>query len=186
MNSFKLNSNKIVIKASRKIERNEQIFNCYGPHHLKMSLFQRKQSLIDQYKFKCECEACKKQLDALKSNQTETYCGLRCVKCKSHMVHVEFSQSESQMVRFEQMLTLKCEKCQQTCELKEYAMFFEQMEALVDKLDFTIEAKINTNIKLVGQYLSKFKMYLLVTDNFELDSNSKCNESEAKVNYHYR
>ena len=53
LSTFNENSTIIVVKASKQILPGEEIFNCYGPHYLKMNLLERKQSLLDQYRFDC-------------------------------------------------------------------------------------------------------------------------------------
>lgn len=41
ISSFKPNSRTIVVKAARDIQISDEVFNCYGPHYLKMGLIER-------------------------------------------------------------------------------------------------------------------------------------------------
>lgn len=46
------------IHATRDIEENEEIFNCYGPNYKLMSKMDRKIALKQQYCFDCNCPRC--------------------------------------------------------------------------------------------------------------------------------
>lgn len=56
-NSF--NQDELIIRATRKICKNEEVFNCYGPNYKIMDRHSRKRSLQQQYCFICDCNKCK-------------------------------------------------------------------------------------------------------------------------------
>lgn len=62
----------LTIYASRNIEQNEEVFNCYGPHYKLMNKEERQSALEQQYCFQCECEKCK-------SNDDTVYKFLACI-----------------------------------------------------------------------------------------------------------
>lgn len=52
-----------LIKAAKRIEPGEEIFNCYGIHFSDYNLEERQQMLQSQYRFRCECEVCCEEKD---------------------------------------------------------------------------------------------------------------------------
>ncbi|XP_076624715.1 protein-lysine N-methyltransferase SMYD4 isoform X2 [Colletes latitarsis] len=48
----------IIVRASKHIAINEEIFNCYGPHYRQMSRKERQKILKAQYCFTCKCNPC--------------------------------------------------------------------------------------------------------------------------------
>lgn len=55
--------NGLTVFATRDIERNSEIFNCYGPMATFMRKDERKRILKQQYCFDCECEKCTSPTD---------------------------------------------------------------------------------------------------------------------------
>ncbi|CAG2220442.1 unnamed protein product [Mytilus edulis] len=49
---------KLVVRVIKDVEAGEEIFNCYGPHHKRMSKMERQQALKTQYFFTCQCPSC--------------------------------------------------------------------------------------------------------------------------------
>lgn len=49
----------LTVYASRDIQHNEEVFNCYGPHYKLMDKEERQSALQQQYCFRCECKRCK-------------------------------------------------------------------------------------------------------------------------------
>ncbi|KAK6629825.1 hypothetical protein RUM43_003645 [Polyplax serrata] len=49
---------KIVLCAIKPIKNGEQIFDNYGYHYATHDFQERQEALLEQYYFKCECEAC--------------------------------------------------------------------------------------------------------------------------------
>ena len=87
ISSFKVDSNEIIVKSSKKIlveDCDSQIWNCYGPHYLKMSYPERKDILKEQYHFNCECKFCLVENDnfQLKENNIFNF-GFKCLHCKN-------------------------------------------------------------------------------------------------------
>ncbi|CAM4573990.1 unnamed protein product [Lepidochelys kempii] len=73
------------VRASQPIPRGQEIFHCYGPHRCRMRAAERRQRLLCQYFFECQCQAC---LDELGSDvtgivaTTDIFC---CSSCHASM-----------------------------------------------------------------------------------------------------
>lgn len=151
VSSFKTDSNVIVVKAGREIEKAGEIFNCYGPHHVKMSLSERQQSLWEQYRFKCECTACERQ----KSSTGLT--GLKCLKCKSSI-----TQSDNREIT--------CKACSNTTPLSEYVRLVDnliiQMDYLLSDMHKIPQRDL---VKKTLSLITDFKVYLAVGNQDQLD-----------------
>ena len=48
----------VTAKATRRIPAGDEVFNCYGPHHLRMTVGERREALRQQYHFHCRCMRC--------------------------------------------------------------------------------------------------------------------------------
>lgn len=48
----------LTIYATRRIDENEEIFNCYGPNYKLMDKDERQNALKQQYCFDCKCIKC--------------------------------------------------------------------------------------------------------------------------------
>lgn len=55
----KFNGKTLTVYATRNINRNEEIFNCYGPNYKLMERQDRQMALRQQYCFDCACNKCK-------------------------------------------------------------------------------------------------------------------------------
>lgn len=158
ISSFKEDSSVIVVKASRTIEAFEEIFNCYGPHYLKMSLFDRRQSLFEQYRFKCDCDACENQLKIEDSAQS----GLRCLNCKSDLV------------KSIGRIKVKCDSCGTQTDFRLYLQVFEKLNSELGKI------KSKNGIEKLDLMLEEYRKYLLIDENFEVDGSLKIDENLKK------
>ncbi|CAM5164298.1 unnamed protein product [Eretmochelys imbricata] len=75
----------VTVRASQPIPRGQEIFHCYGPHRCRMRAAERRQQLLCQYFFECQCQAC---LDELGSDvtgivaTTDIFC---CSSCHASM-----------------------------------------------------------------------------------------------------
>ncbi|CAM5104255.1 unnamed protein product [Natator depressus] len=75
----------VTVRASQPIPRGQEIFHCYGPHRCRMRAAERRQRLLCQYFFECQCQAC---LDELGSDvtgivaTTDIFC---CSSCHASM-----------------------------------------------------------------------------------------------------
>lgn len=56
----------LIVRVIKDIQKGDEIFNCYGPHYLRMNKEERKLSLKEQYFFDCACLACQNGPDDLK------------------------------------------------------------------------------------------------------------------------
>lgn len=144
--SFKENSSVIEVKASRNIPKDSEIFNCYGPHYLKMSLYERKQALLEQYRFNCLCIPCSPQIKTNKSN-------LKCFKCKSSITETK-NQTD-----------IQCLKCSSVTPIQQYIEQFEIANFRLNKLG---PEDYNKSVQLVNNY----KILLFINDLNEIDFKS--------------
>ncbi|XP_021368116.1 SET and MYND domain-containing protein 4-like [Mizuhopecten yessoensis] len=71
----------LVVRAVRDVKEGMEIYNCYGPHHKRMSGADRRQILKEQYFFDCQCNAC-----VLDSSQNLVYMVFRCPKCENGLL----------------------------------------------------------------------------------------------------
>lgn len=141
LSSYIDDSSTIVVKAARSIPANNEIYNCYGPHYLKMSLFERQQSLLDQYRFHCDCDPCTSQM----SQVDKTKLALKCEKCQSSETLIKFSEKN---------LLIKCEKCQHSLGYNELNLVFSQIDLdLNNAFDSNFEEKILNLKKRANKYL---------------------------------
>lgn len=140
ISSFEPNTSTIVVKSSRAIEKSAEIYNCYGPHWLKMSLLERKQSLSDQYRFDCQCDACLRQLNA-----TDRHSSLKCVHC-SHGAQLSL-----------QSTGLCCESCHQYVAYGDYTSIFDQLNA-----------RLNRRGESLDELERAYRRYLFIDERLEL------------------
>ncbi|XP_075052794.1 protein-lysine N-methyltransferase SMYD4 isoform X2 [Mixophyes fleayi] len=68
-----------MVKASRPIQKGEEVVHCYGPHKLRMDFEERHKLLKDQYFFVCQCEACTQE----QGSKDKTSCDFCCPKCQA-------------------------------------------------------------------------------------------------------
>ncbi len=81
LTSFQADSRVMVVKSSRQIPAASEISNCYGPHHLRMGVSDRRRALRDQYHFECTCAACLRQA----SQPLLSSPALACLSCHSRL-----------------------------------------------------------------------------------------------------
>ena len=120
--SFKVDSNEIIIKSSKLITLNEneetQIWNCYGPHYLKMSYLERKSVLNEQYHFNCECKYCLIENGKFDLDENNIYnFGFKCMSCEKHLNE------------------LNCKNCNVKSFLNEYKIKLCEIKNLLNKND---------------------------------------------------
>ncbi|XP_077996435.1 protein-lysine N-methyltransferase SMYD4-like [Glandiceps talaboti] len=77
--------NQLTIRATRKINKGQEILHCYGPHVKHMSKDERQRSLREQYFFDCHCTACEidSELGNHYGNKRDAF---MCNKCGSAVV----------------------------------------------------------------------------------------------------
>ncbi|CAL1547399.1 unnamed protein product [Lymnaea stagnalis] len=66
----------LVVKTVMDVNKGEEIYNCYGPHHCRMRREERQEILRSQYHFDCCCPPC---CDGDVSN--ERFGALKCTYC---------------------------------------------------------------------------------------------------------
>ena len=64
INDFR-DGRRIVVRAVKDICGGAEVFNCYGPHASRQRKKERKECLLAQYNFDCECEACSSDVEHL-------------------------------------------------------------------------------------------------------------------------
>lgn len=92
LSSYREDSAVIVVKSGRPIKAGGEIYNCYGPHYLKMNFGDRKRQLLGQYHFLCECDKCVEQAPESHANKhANIYSGstFKCMKCKKYPTRVQ-------------------------------------------------------------------------------------------------
>ncbi|XP_019366830.1 PREDICTED: SET and MYND domain-containing protein 4 isoform X1 [Gavialis gangeticus] len=75
----------VTVRASQPIPRGQEIFHCYGPHRCRMGAAERRQRLLSQYFFVCQCQACQEELGSditCIPSTTDAFC---CPHCQASM-----------------------------------------------------------------------------------------------------
>lgn len=60
VNSYDRESNRMLIRATERIESGQEIFHCYGPAAFEVDYKERQRRLKKRFYFTCECNACVK------------------------------------------------------------------------------------------------------------------------------
>lgn len=176
ISSFKLNSSTIVVKAARLIEKSNEIYNSYGPHYLKMGLIERKQALLDQYRFNCDCDQCNSQLVGMKLSKDSS--SLRCTKCLVDEVTIEIKSCISSF-------SLQCPNCKIEIEYQEYVTIFEKLNYELGQLDLnrsSIEVS-RRNFHELSRMLNFYRRYLMINEKLELVN--KCKRINNNFRFFY-
>ncbi|RNA41449.1 SET and MYND domain-containing 4-like [Brachionus plicatilis] len=162
VSSFKENSDTIVVKASRTIRKSEQIFNSYGPHYIKMTFFQRKQSLSEQYHFDCDCSECLDQSSIFTQSKLT---GLRCFYCTGTKV------LSSGKVSLPNDVLLVCSECGKAMQLANFASRFEFLDSFLDKMDTESMSDECTkmSVKKLEDMVKDYRKYLCINEDLEID-----------------
>ncbi|CAL7948204.1 unnamed protein product [Xylocopa violacea] len=112
----------MVVRASRDILKNEEIFNCYGTHYRQMTTENRQKMLKSQYHFICKCKAC-----TLPNLQyfVERFSAMKCQKCSGALCDIKNS-----------IQCLDCgDKSQiySSVEIEQSKQIFEATQVLIDE-----------------------------------------------------
>uniref|UniRef100_A0A1B6MLQ4 Protein-lysine N-methyltransferase SMYD4 n=1 Tax=Graphocephala atropunctata TaxID=36148 RepID=A0A1B6MLQ4_9HEMI len=67
----------LIVRAGKPIKKGEEVFNCYGPHHTRMSRDERQTTLQKQYFFTCDCSKCSKPVES----EGQQFSALLCSYC---------------------------------------------------------------------------------------------------------
>ena len=168
LSSFKPDSSVILVKSSRFISAGSEVYNCYGPHYLKMPLIDRLNSLNEQYRFKCECESCLSQLDSLINNQKSSI-GLKCFNCKSKSVKMVYEKINTNQV--EDDLIIECFKCLNRSSLRFYKDQFDL--ALIELNSLNFSSSHSYLVEKIQSLIKKFKTFIHVDENNEIELEGK-------------
>ncbi|KYO17151.1 SET and MYND domain-containing protein 4 [Alligator mississippiensis] len=85
----------VTVRASQPIPKGQEIFHCYGPHRCRMGAAERRQRLLSQYFFVCQCQACREELGSditCIPSTTDTFC---CPHCQASMQGEDLLQCSS-------------------------------------------------------------------------------------------
>lgn len=149
--SFKMNTNEIIIKLTKTIEMKNlsdnqeiHIWNCYGPHYLKMTNSnERKQILKEQYHFDCKCQYCcfKDNDDGnFEINENNfSYFGFKCMNCS------------------EPLLEKKCQTCNYSLDINDYICMVKKIRLLFNKSDLN---ELKNCFELYEKLFMKVDAYL--------------------------
>ena len=176
--SYSSRSALIYVKAAHAIRRHHEILNCYGPHRLKMSLFARRQALLDQYRFACTCSACSTQLDAIRGSSAtaSSSCGLRCRRCE-RAAFVCVKQPAAAEAGQEEILVKCAAASAHTSTLAEYAHFFERAEAALDSIVDSTQARSEQHQQ--QQQLAKLDALVCAYERHLMLSNRKLEQQQV-------
>lgn len=123
--------------------------------------FFRQQSLWEQYRFRCECDECMRELEGLKSQSNSS---LKCLKCKNEellLVTCEFGFQ----------IKLKCIKCNMSFSYQDYVSLFDKLNMIISQLDLnnTNKAVNRGQIADLGRWVNEYREYLLLNDKFTIN-----------------
>jgi len=109
-----------------------------------MGLFDRQQSLMEQYHFECRCEACLTQMQNLISNTMKTHCGLKCSNCQSSkcVLNMENVNGHKIVIKFETEFKI---------------------------IDFNNNQNNENNLNKLKRLLEKFRRHLLIDETFDFE-----------------
>ncbi|CAF0744189.1 unnamed protein product [Brachionus calyciflorus] len=168
ISTFKENSSVIVVKASRDIENKNEIYNSYGPHYIKMTYSERKESLMEQYHFICDCLECLDQASIFfKSTKT----GLRCLECKTDQI---WSNNEGKKA---ELIQIKCKKCKKDLDFGTYVYKFNDLDSFLSEFDAEIldEQSNKSMIVKLEHMIMDYGKYLMINKNLEVDPKLEIN-----------
>jgi SET and MYND domain-containing protein 4 len=154
LSTFNENSTIIVVKASKQILPGEEIFNCYGPHYLKMNLLERKQSLLDQYRFDCLCKACLVLNN--NNNNKKIKSNLKCLKCKSSLTETA------------NHIYIECLNCSCLVSINEYSNLFEKLEYKLNETE-----NYESKLELINIHKSYLFINEIISGKHRLEDNFK-------------
>jgi hypothetical protein len=92
---------KMMVVVDRPIKRGEQLFDCYRSPFFRQSKPERQYSLLSEYAFRCQCEACTNNyplFHCLKSSDKKLLKWAK--KCKNEVSKLNHSEAERKIVDF--------------------------------------------------------------------------------------
>lgn len=110
----------------------------------------RQQSLFEQYRFKCDCDECMRQLNSLKTKSNSSLC---CLKCHSSELTVGLTN---------EIIELKCPKCASTFAYTDYISLFERLNYCLSRLDTASTDK--RQIAELTRLSDEYRRYLILDD----------------------
>ncbi|XP_023343918.1 SET and MYND domain-containing protein 4 isoform X2 [Eurytemora carolleeae] len=92
INQFK--GRRLLVRATRSLQPGDQVTNCYGPHYRRHAYQERQDMLLNQYKFRCMCEAC---ADLKERNFMKKFEARRCNFCDGSVIDETCTTCDKQM-----------------------------------------------------------------------------------------
>lgn len=78
----------LIVRASKDIAQNEEVFNCYGPNYKHVTTENRQEMLESQYYFTCKCKPC--TVPRLQYF-LERFNAMKCLKCNGALCLIKNS-----------------------------------------------------------------------------------------------
>jgi len=128
-----------------------------------MGLFDRQQSLMEQYHFECRCEACLTQMQNLISNTMKTHCGLKCSNCQSSKCVLNMENVNGHKI------VIKCKKCDKEFDFKTYSDLLNSIETEFKLIDFNNNQNNENNLNKLKRLLENFRRHLLIDETFDFE-----------------
>uniref|UniRef100_T1IUA2 Protein-lysine N-methyltransferase SMYD4 n=1 Tax=Strigamia maritima TaxID=126957 RepID=T1IUA2_STRMM len=151
---------KLIVRCVQDLAKGDQVFNCYGPHYLRMSREERQSSLLKQYKFDCFCDACEtenEELDSFKCSYCEGRLQFKledkmstvgsCIDCK------KTENCQTKMVKCLEANRLY-KDAMKLMELNDYSTALEKLESCLHLRETSLY-KRNTEISVVQDQIAK-------------------------------
>ncbi|XP_063306007.1 SET and MYND domain-containing protein 4 isoform X3 [Pelobates fuscus] len=133
----------VTVRASRPIQKGEEVAHCYGPHKSRLPIEERQKLLMAQYFFTCRCEACTEELGS--TDKLTDFC---CPKCQSPL------KGEAEL----HCLTVTC---LQRSRRDQLLLRLQRLEHTVDIAKEQVHRNhIETSIRMLKSCLSEGEKFL--------------------------
>ncbi|GAB6021414.1 hypothetical protein CHUAL_004023 [Chamberlinius hualienensis] len=159
--------NVIIVKAANNISCNDEIFNCYGPHYLRLARSDRMEALLQQYYFECSCQHCSAEPKKL----YETY---RCKSCGGSIsenstcsqCHSLFADSKTFVQQYQQSLTYfkKSKMFYEQDDLKESLNLIRQCVHIQNSVLFQCHPQLLISLDFAARVSAELEIYDLSAD----------------------
>ncbi|ODM97274.1 SET and MYND domain-containing protein 4 [Orchesella cincta] len=123
------NGKMLMVKASRAIKRNEDVYNCYGPHFRRMPRDERQEILQQQYFFDCSCDACRLELQT-KSSFADQFQAFNCENCENPLQPSSAPVVQCPSCGQNQSMKAKFDMMNSVCDLMNKGQYFLDTDSL--------------------------------------------------------
>ncbi|RXG60304.1 SET and MYND domain-containing protein 4 [Armadillidium vulgare] len=156
INSF--NGSTLIIHSIEDIKKEDQIFNCYGPHACRQQRKERQAALQQQYFFQCCCKACTDEKLLIKE---KSWNGITCPSCGKVSEIIE----EENGSPFSKETIISCETCG-TLPQKILNQYFESVELHEEGEECLKNGKLSEAEKILTMALNVGKEIYVQNNNF--------------------